>query len=134
MRLGNMFKKAKVVYDKRGGSAAAKGDLQELKDIQAGGGTTSEKLKEAAEALKEPGAKGPRARKAAAHAWARVRSGAPGEGLPEEPTSPVCRRPPDPSRPRPLKPRLSRAALPAAARSSWRGRADERRLWSLLRA
>jgi len=27
MRLGNLFKKAKVVYDKRGGSAAAKGDL-----------------------------------------------------------------------------------------------------------
>jgi len=28
MQLGNLFKKAKVVYDKRGGSAAAKGDLQ----------------------------------------------------------------------------------------------------------
>jgi hypothetical protein len=48
-----------VVYDKRGGSAAAKGDLQELKDIQAGEGTTSDKLKRAGEALKEPGAKGP---------------------------------------------------------------------------
>jgi hypothetical protein len=59
MRLGNLFKKAKVVYDKRGGSAAAKGDLQELKDIQAGDGTTSDKLKRAGEALKEPGAKGP---------------------------------------------------------------------------
>jgi phage tail tape-measure protein len=59
MRLGNVFKKAKDVYDKRGGSAAAKGDMQELKDIQAGGGTTSEKLKRAAQALKEPGAKGP---------------------------------------------------------------------------
>ncbi|MFL5838487.1 MAG: hypothetical protein ACJ76K_18155 [Solirubrobacteraceae bacterium] len=59
MQLGNLFKKAKVVYDKRGGSAAAKGDLQELKDIQAGDGPTSNKLKRAAEALKEPGAKGP---------------------------------------------------------------------------
>ena len=58
MELGNLFKKAKVVYDKRGGSAA-KGDLQELKDIQAGDGTTSDKLKRGAEALKEPGAKGP---------------------------------------------------------------------------
>jgi hypothetical protein len=59
MRLGNLVKKAKVIYDKRGGSAAAKGDAQELKDIAAGGGTNSEKLKRAAEALKEPGAKGP---------------------------------------------------------------------------
>ena len=60
MRLGNLVKKAKNVYDKRGGSAAAKGDAQELKNIRAGGGTTSEKLKRAAEALKEPGAKDPR--------------------------------------------------------------------------
>jgi len=59
MRLGNLLKKAKDVYDKSGGSAAAKGDMQELKDIQAGGGTTSEKVKRAAQALKEPGAKGP---------------------------------------------------------------------------
>ena len=59
MRLGNLLKKAKDVYDKRGGSAAAKGDMEELKDIQAGGGTTSEKVKRAAQALKEPGAKGP---------------------------------------------------------------------------
>jgi len=59
MQLGNLFKKAKVVYDKRGGSSAAKGDMQELKDIQAGEGTTSDKLKRAADALKEPGAKGP---------------------------------------------------------------------------
>ena len=59
MQLGNLFKKAKVIYDERGGSAAAKGDLQELKDIQAGEGKTSDKLKRAADALKEPGAKGP---------------------------------------------------------------------------
>ena len=58
MRLGNLVKKAKVIYDRRGGSAAAKGDAQELKDIASGGGTTSEKLKRATEALKEPGAKG----------------------------------------------------------------------------
>ena len=35
------------------------GYLQELKDILAGDGPTSDKLKRAAEALKEPGAKGP---------------------------------------------------------------------------
>jgi hypothetical protein len=58
MRLGDLVKKAKVAYDRRGGSAAAKGDAQELKDIATGGGTRSEKLKRAAEALKEPGAKG----------------------------------------------------------------------------
>ena len=57
MQLGNLVKKAKVIYDRRGGSAAAKGDAQELKDIASGGGTTSDKLKRAAEALKEPGAK-----------------------------------------------------------------------------
>jgi hypothetical protein len=59
MRFGNLVKKAKVVYDKRGGAAAAKGDAQELKDIHADGGTKSEKLKRAAKALKEPGAKNP---------------------------------------------------------------------------
>jgi hypothetical protein len=59
MRLGNLIKKAKVIYDKRGGSVAAKGDAQELEDIAAGGGTTSEKLRRAAKALKEPGAKDP---------------------------------------------------------------------------
>jgi len=58
MRLGNLVKKAKVIYDRREGSAAAKGDAQELKDIASGGGTPSEKVKRAAEALKEPGAKG----------------------------------------------------------------------------
>jgi hypothetical protein len=58
MRLGNLVKKAKVIYDRRAGSAAAKGDAQELKDIASGGGTTSENLKRTAEALKEPGAKG----------------------------------------------------------------------------
>ena len=59
MRFGNLVKKAKDVYEKRGGSAAAKGDAEELKDIAAGGGTRSGKLKRAAAALKEPGAKGP---------------------------------------------------------------------------
>ena len=61
MRLGNLAKKARGVYDKRGGAAAAKGDAQELKDIHAGGGTKSEKLKQAGKALKQPGAKDPSA-------------------------------------------------------------------------
>jgi len=51
--------KAKDAYQRRGGSQAAKEDLQELKDIKASGGTTTDKAKKAAEALKDPGAKGP---------------------------------------------------------------------------
>jgi hypothetical protein len=46
-------------FQRRGGSQAAKEDVQELKDVQAGGGTTTDKAKEAGEALKDPGAKGP---------------------------------------------------------------------------
>jgi hypothetical protein len=48
--------KAKVVVDKRGGAESVKEDAKELKDIAKGGGTVSEKLKAAAEALKQPGA------------------------------------------------------------------------------
>ena len=50
--------KAREMFNKRGGSEAAKGDLQELKDIQARGGSMSDKAKAAADALKEPGMKG----------------------------------------------------------------------------
>ena len=55
----NLANKAKELFDKRGGSKAAKEDLQELKDIQAGGGSMSDKAKAAADALKDPGARGP---------------------------------------------------------------------------
>jgi hypothetical protein len=57
--LSGLVDKAKNVFQRRGGTEAAKQDVQELKDIQAGGGTTTDKAKEAAEALKDPGAKGP---------------------------------------------------------------------------
>jgi hypothetical protein len=59
MAVSNLLNKAKGVFQKRGGTEAAKADAQELKDIQAGEGSTTDKLKDAAEALKDPGAKGP---------------------------------------------------------------------------
>ena len=43
------------MFNKRGGTEAAKGDLQELKDIHARGGSMSRKAKAAVDALKEPG-------------------------------------------------------------------------------
>ncbi len=47
---------AKQAVDKRGGPESVKEDAEELKDIAEGKGTMAEKLKAAAEALKEPGA------------------------------------------------------------------------------
>ena len=57
--LGSLADKAREIFNKRGGSEAAKGDLQELKDIHARGGSMSDKAKSAVDALKEPGLKGP---------------------------------------------------------------------------
>jgi hypothetical protein len=51
--------KAREIFNTRGGTEAAKGDLQELKDIHARGGSMSDKAKAAVDALKEPGMKGP---------------------------------------------------------------------------
>ncbi len=50
---------AKNVIDKRGGTEALKADAEELKNIATGPGTASDKAKRAADALKDPGAKGP---------------------------------------------------------------------------
>ena len=47
---------ARQVVDKRGGPESVKEDAEELKDIAQGKGTVAEKLKAAAQALKEPGA------------------------------------------------------------------------------
>jgi hypothetical protein len=59
MAFRDLVNKAKATYQKRGGAKAAKADAQELKDIQAGEGSVTDKLKRAGEALKDPGAKGP---------------------------------------------------------------------------
>ena len=48
--------KASGVVQKRGGTKSLEEDAGELADIAKGGGTLSEKAKEAAKALKEPGA------------------------------------------------------------------------------
>lgn len=55
-RLGDQAKK---VIDKRGGMDSVKEDAQELGDIAKGKGSFQDKAKEAAGALKDPGAKGP---------------------------------------------------------------------------
>jgi hypothetical protein len=49
--------KAKDQVDKRGGSDALKGDLDELKGIAKGKGSVKDKAKAAGKAIKEPGAK-----------------------------------------------------------------------------
>lgn len=46
---------AKRAIDKRGGTEALKGNLNELKDVAKGQGTLKEKAKAAAEAVKQPG-------------------------------------------------------------------------------
>ena len=51
--------KAKDIFTKRGGADAAKEDAQELKDIVGRDESVTDKAKEAAEALKDPGAEGP---------------------------------------------------------------------------
>jgi general stress protein YciG len=58
MRFGDLVNKAKKVVDQRGGTEALKQDAEELKDIARGGGSTQDKAKRAADALKDPGAPG----------------------------------------------------------------------------
>lgn len=49
---------AKKLIDERGGMDALKEDAEELKDIATGEGSLTDKAKAAAEAIKDPGAKG----------------------------------------------------------------------------
>lgn len=64
MNFKNLANVAKKTIDKRGGTDALKQDLGELQKIAKGKGTPSEKAKQAAAALKEPG--GPAAKRAPA--------------------------------------------------------------------
>ena len=50
--------KAKDQVEKRGGTDALKGDLDELKGIAKGKGSIKDKAKAAGKAIKDPGAKG----------------------------------------------------------------------------
>jgi hypothetical protein len=59
MDLKRLSSKAKEVVDKRGGTESVKEDAAELKDIFKGKGSLTDKAKEAAAAIKDPGAPGP---------------------------------------------------------------------------
>jgi hypothetical protein len=54
-----MADKAKQTFQQRGGSEAAKEDAEELRDIAHGSGSIADKAKEAAAAIREPGAHRP---------------------------------------------------------------------------
>ena len=54
-----MADKAKQTFQQRGGSEAAKEDAEELRDIAHGQGSITDKAKEAAAAIREPGAHHP---------------------------------------------------------------------------
>ena len=51
-----MADKAKKVFQQRGGATAAKEDAEELRNIAEGQGSVADKAKQAAEAIREPGA------------------------------------------------------------------------------
>jgi hypothetical protein len=54
-----MADKAKQTFQQRGGSKAAKEDAEEFRNIAQGQGTITDKAKQAAAAIREPGAHHP---------------------------------------------------------------------------
>jgi hypothetical protein len=58
MDFKGMADKAKQAFQQRGGAKAAKEDAQELRDISHEQGSVADKLKDAAAAIKDPGAPG----------------------------------------------------------------------------
>jgi hypothetical protein len=65
MDFKKLANKAKETIDKRGGVDSLKADAEELKKVAKGSGSMTDKAKAAAQALKDPGARGQE--KAAAH-------------------------------------------------------------------
>jgi hypothetical protein len=59
MKLKGLFDKGKKIVDERGGVESLKADAQEVAKIAKGKGSLSDKAKEAAAAIKEPGANEP---------------------------------------------------------------------------
>jgi hypothetical protein len=59
MNWKSMADKAKQTFQQRGGSKAAKEDAEELRNIAQGQGSMADKAKEAAAAIREPGAHHP---------------------------------------------------------------------------
>jgi hypothetical protein len=58
MDLSSLTNRAKELFKQRGGTESVKQDAQELKDISRSEGSTSDKAKQAFEAIKEPGKPG----------------------------------------------------------------------------
>jgi hypothetical protein len=56
VNLKRLADQAKKLVDKRGGTDNLKEDAEELKDIATGKGSVKDKAKDAAKAVKEPGA------------------------------------------------------------------------------
>jgi hypothetical protein len=77
MNFKSLQDKAKQLIDRRGGTESLKADAEELKDIASGPGSATDKAKLAAEALKDPGAKGPDTPAAGADAPASSEPGRP---------------------------------------------------------
>ena len=66
MDLKSLFNKGKKIVDERGGVDSLKEDAEELKKIATSKGSISDKAKEAAAAIKDPGAPGGDAKPAGA--------------------------------------------------------------------
>jgi hypothetical protein len=62
VNLGSVADKARTIFKKRGGSEAAKADFDELRNIAGKNESLADKAKDAAEALKDPGAPTPPSR------------------------------------------------------------------------
>ena len=58
MNLKSLLNKGKKIVDERGGVESLKQDAAQLKDIAKGKGSLTDKAKDAAAAIKEPGARG----------------------------------------------------------------------------
>jgi hypothetical protein len=58
VNLRRLTDRAKRLVEKRGGTDALKEDAEELKDIAKGEGSLKDKAKKAAEAVRDPGARG----------------------------------------------------------------------------
>lgn len=61
MDLNKLTEKAKQMFDKRGGTQAAKEDATELEDIARKDESVTDKAKDAGAAIEDPGAPGPNA-------------------------------------------------------------------------
>lgn len=62
MDLKRLINRAKKTVEDRGGAKSVKADAQELKDVATGKGSLTDKAKDAASALEDPGAADKKAR------------------------------------------------------------------------